>query len=529
MAGLFFKAGAAPVDDSYIFVSINTEGKIIDYIDPAAWGQNGEYILRNVNHAFKYMPVPRKDLATIKSVVEDTTDKYRVDYNAMEDTLADDKWAENFHDGKSEIILPKEKKYTDLIKLKSAVSNPIIEDRFTWSIGDSTVGSGGSYATLAVAWDDVAATFTGGCTTTVVSSIEEVATARITENNSTYDIIVRSDSPHNGDVTAGYLISVNIGNGYCLWFNNSGTGKIVVQDLRFKRTGTPSSNYTMVLIYQTSSASAIVNDCFFDGNSKTEGVGLQLSDASTKYEAYNSVFYDFIGTGDGALLLSVIGGSSEIENCNFHNCSLAVNNGDVAMVFDNCLFSSNDANFLDNTNSISNNCATDAVAVGAATDNNAVTEITIGDEVVSTDKTSPYFLKLKDGSLDGAGGAASITENTLGIRGNTMASPPSIGADELWVATYDTNYSDTIYYDSVCVGIPDSLQATQGDSVRADSINWTDTITTVTFREIGDLTVYDALGFCPSDSEVFRMMKFRKRSFRNQPFDKPEKRLGEAY
>lgn len=430
---LFFSVYSQSVDTSHIYVSINYEGKIIDYVDPAEWKVHPDSIFKNINNAFKYMPVPREQKKDFEKFVQDTTGKYRVDYRLMESWIGDKSFIKDFHSGKSAIILPKNIDYKPLVKDKKNVKNPKIRDRFAWSIGDSTIGSGGDYATIALWIADAAATLTGNAKGTVISDVTESATANFTENISTYNLTLDSNVPNDGNPNSGWVISCNNAAAHGIVFNYSGSGDIEIRDLTFKITASDAGGFAQIVLSNTTTATGDfrIRDCIFDGNG-TDGRAIDLGDNSPTIELFNLVVHNH-DVAQQAFQFTSTSGSMTIENITFYDCVVAIDNNNQTQSYNNIAFFSCGTNIRDVTNSTSNYCATDKASVGAGTNNNAQVSLTVANEVVSITDTHADFMRAKvGGTIDSNGTTVSIDSNTAGIRGNARPTGTnySIGADQ---------------------------------------------------------------------------------------------------
>ena len=473
---LMICASAFAVESGWIYVSMAGSGEIIDYIDPQDWGEDAAHILRGNCGAFRYFPVSVEEKGTYQSIIADTTTSKLMDFGKLEAVLGDNKFTEEFYSKEgAAVILPKFVDYTAKIKNEKDVNNPAVLDVKSISSGSATVGSGGDYATWAAAFTDIA-NLTGNLTFTQISDVTETAESLIREDLGGYAFVCTSNSQHGGNPKAGWLITQN-SDDYTFRLQGVGAGSMSLDGVHILSAVAQTGSKSVVFANNNDSSTVNINDNLIDCNGGTGHRGIDVRDANVTHQIYNNVVWEAENEG---ILIVVSNAANLIENNIFYGCNEGLQfTSDALGVSRNNICVSTTTDFVDISAATGyNNASYDATAANAnwGTGTGNIENITPANEFVSTDDTSPYFLKLKDGSLDGAGATPGIAGNTTGIRGNAMASPPSIGADECWVATYDTTYRDSVF----CSG-----GLFQADSMQADSLNWIDTVSTVTYREIG--------------------------------------------
>lgn len=426
------------IDTSHVYVCVNYEGKLVDYVDPKAWKKSADTIFSGLNKAFKYMQWPRAQIPQLRDLVADTTDKWRVDFNILADSLHDPSFADSFHTENTTVILPRGPPYSTMVKDKKDVNNPVIIDRFAHTIGDSTWGIGGSFATLATCLDDLGDTLTGAVNHIQISSTIETGIALITESLDGNAYAITSDNPHYGDPTAGYTVTGNVGGASIIELAMEGPGNVVVEHLHLIK-GTQDGGWVSIFVRNVDAACSItVRNNLLNGDDRAT-FGILLSDATPVISIYNNVIWDH---GDG-LKTSAANANNLIENNIAASCTKNYDlNGQSGAWTNNAGVTDITSNFLNMGSATGNNNASDDATAGdgnwSSGSNNQI-NITLANEFVSTTDTDADFFKAKnDGVCWDGGTAPTIAADTLGIRGNRRPGLDglySIGADEFTEGT----------------------------------------------------------------------------------------------
>jgi hypothetical protein len=374
-------------------------------------------------------------------------------------------------------------------------------DLNAWKGETVTVGSGGDYATLVLLAAD-ADTFTENGTATIISNITSDASAEFKNELDGYTMSFTGDPVFNGDPTSGWLVTV-AHNSSCINLTHNCAGVVNISGLRFLRTVNTANAAVNIIRISTVTTKANVFNCRMKSNG-TGGCVIFNTDEGNKIWncVLENAYSGFRGT------VNDVAGSA-VENLILKGAAIFNNN--AVRTYRNIVIIgvSHSGNIISSDNSTSLNCATDSASVGAATNTNAVVNITAADEFVSLVDTSAYYFKVKAGVLHEAGATPGITANITGIRGNARPgadSKVSIGADEYWIPTFDTTYRDTVLCgDGVTV---------QSDSVQTDSLNWIDT-TAIS-------VVYRILSICPTDaSGIYKNRMYRNRIYPRGIYKQP--------
>jgi len=497
LAATAFGQVAEKTQDS-LYVLVRPDGRIIDFIEPTNYNTNKEpigTILRNACPAGRYIAMPKEHEADIRAIIADTTDKWRVDFNDLAVAINEPDLADSFQ-VKDRMIVRDAIDLRTYIKDKKDVSNPVILDRFAASIGDSSVGTAGAYATFAAAFADIA-NLTGDLTFTQISDVTETGTSLITEDLGGFTFTVKSNTPHNGDPTQGWVLSNNT-TGDLFSFQQEGPGVTDVYGLHIKRITEGASTQSELIYTVTISTGFTFNahDLLLDGQTY-QGGAFRLRDADCNYNVWNCVLWDFDDTDNyGAFRCQEVNpATTKIENITINNAEIGISNTSLAVTYKNIvLFNCND-NVYQNTNSIGTNCATDAADTDFETENNPLENLTPANEFASLDDTQSNFLDIEGsttGSLIDAGTNAQIAADTLGIRGRAREDGDvSIGAAEEIAcgAAYDTTADvDTVTTTECLTGDDDTLQTTYWSRDQIDSIN---TCVPDTVLHHYDSTAYD--------------------------------------
>ena len=309
--------------------------------------------------------------------------------------------------------------------------------------GSFTVGSGGTYVDWAAALADIAATLTGDLTLTQISAIPaETGATTKTIALAGYTMVCTS-AEHRGDPNGGYIstrdgAADNLNN---FDINVTGTGKLEVSNLNCRATGTPSS-ITMIKVY-SSGPDVDIHDCITIAN-ETSGtiVGIQMNDDGGASGSTDLHMWNCVASGGAVGIIPAVGYSAVVvvENCTAFAANTCFDCSSDVMELLNCVAFDNTLNgdFVGTGSADGTNCASEDATAGdgnwsSGTGN--ITTIVPATEFVSISTSSADMVKVTGaGSLDAGGVVTTITENTLGIRGNARPGTDtdySIGADEL--------------------------------------------------------------------------------------------------
>ena len=423
-------------DSTSIYLCINKDGRLVDYIDPfTTHTERGDHYLRNTTPAFRYYLVPRADLVFWRNALSDTLDTKRLDFNDIIAATGEDDFAAEFQ-SKVRMVQWPDIDLKTMLKLKGDVNNPPIVDRLTVSIGDSTVGSGGKYATFAAAFTDIdnPGGLTGDLTFTLISHVTETALALMTETFNGNTFTLRSTKPHNGSPIDGWLISWNHDN-FLLHVNPSTDGgNFEAKDLNIFSQFDVTALYSALRVDDVDTAR--IHDILIDGNGRDDAFGLNLDFPTGVFLVWNVVVWDL----DRGVFVADVGTASRIENVTAYSCRLGIDvNSENLTLKNNYVTNSTTADFSLVGNATGNNNASlDTTAQDANWNSSSgnVTSIVLTDEVVDSVETVAEFFRLKTGgSLDSGGTTASIPGNTDGNRKYGLSTSrdgatPSIGADE---------------------------------------------------------------------------------------------------
>ena len=332
---------------------------------------------------------------------------------------------------------------TILMRDATAYEFPDVPDANAVSSGSFTVGTAGDYATWSAAAADIAATLTGALTFTQISNVTETAVASFLGSVALAGntVTLTSDTPPDGDPTAGHLTIINHALGTAAFdvIPDSGAGTVIVRDLRFRADVSATSNYVIQGFPASSSAITLkMRDIIIDGNGNRRGL-LADGNANATVEIWNIVASDAasfgVNTGTGA-------GTITIENCASDNSTgtgISVNDAATRTVKNCVSIGSTTADFSPSipTNAVmDHNASEDTTASGTG----SITSIVPATTFKSVSNANAEYLKLENGSALGTGGVTpGITDNDFGNRTNLRPgsdSSTSIGADELGIAIF---------------------------------------------------------------------------------------------
>ena len=333
----------------------------------------------------------------------------------------------------------KASKDTDFTKL------PPIPDLNAVSTGTFKYGSGGGddYSTRSGAYADIA-NLTGPLTFQQNSAVTETATATITENLAGNTFKDESLSVHNGNPNLGHKTTYSTVNINQISIQCEGSGTFELD--RLYNTRSASCNVAdLIFTAITTEFTAKIHHLLADGANLGENA-FWWGDSTPICHMWSSKFYDF-----KASATDIFDGNASGYNAStiVENIVIRTTNGNKSCIDargSSCTFrnvavipSGTGLGFKDIASATGRNTAsTDATntdgswSVGSGN----VSSITAANEFESLTDTNAQFLDLKqDGTstLDTAGVAPAITENTKGSRGNARPGTDavtSIGSDE---------------------------------------------------------------------------------------------------
>lgn len=408
-------------------------GMPIDYFDPDNYNPELSEFGRS---AFLFFKMPKSMLPAIKDYItvpeNETKWQKKKQFNFTEIGKVVDLRGITSTKNNKETIPILDISSMAVANIFKTIKKETVIDILVTTSGSKTIGTAGDFATIALYFTDFG-NFTGDMLGTVISDVTETTTSIATENKNGNDLIITSTDPHYGNPNKGWLISKNF-SGRTLNIQLTGAGTVEIKNLHIKELVGGLGNSLVGVL--AGAGTVKIHDNLLDGNNKR--VECVRTDTGTPIiEMYDCVLWNSDNNATFSFGLRITGawnGSSKIGNITIFNCQrIAIDNANLAVTYTNVALINNVANFESNLNSVSNNCASDAAAIGAATDNDEIVNITVADEFVSTTDTNGDFLKLKSSSqLIGGGKAPTITDNNHGIRGNGRPNGHtfSIGADE---------------------------------------------------------------------------------------------------
>jgi len=358
------------------------------------------------------------------------------------------------------------------------------------SSGSFTVGSGGDYATISAALGDTTATLTGDLTFTIISNIVQ-STITSFPNNFNPDgntFRLTADTSHDGDPTAGRIVSWTASTDMNIEWDGSATGTIEIDNFVVRipssaggtarifsvspSIGTPRDGAVTFKLHDVCCRTDDVADLFREWirlNSGTDG-GYSPDDILVIYnmklgnwEEY--AFYVDLGVGRdaGTIIFENISAYADGASSVTPNGYLINHNGSGTVTVRNCYFGgSADDGGMDMPAAtgagavIFENCATkDASAKGTG----AVTSVPDSDFTSITPSNSGFLALVANSDLEDAGATPEysiVGINDVGISGGIR----DIGAEEF-------EQSDSS--ESSVSGVEPSSSSSSDDSDSSDS------------------------------------------------------------
>lgn len=415
---------------------------IVEALDPREW-RGQVYHSAHMQRAFGLIKVPRSWKQNLKQATSSIgtigAERERAGYIdiAELETLTGLTTLESDWKGSSVVpIVDGTMLSPSIIKDSSLKTFDKVIDWNAVSSGNHSVGSGQTYTTWVSAFADTA-NLTGNLTFTQKGDTTDTTRATITEDLNGFTFKMTTDTAHNGNPTA----SVNISNfnaaNIMLMFEAEGPGVVEVAGLHCKRITSSAANAVMACFQVTTGFTWKVHDILGDQNSLGARF-FRIIDVDVLAHVWNMKIWDATATLQAFLIDANAGNASSLyENItilNSGNNSFNLNNN--AGTFRNCYAESvsNTAWGLNGGATGENNSSDDDSSKNSnwsSGSNNVPSTAT--SEFLSVSDADSDFANVKEGALSTAGSATAITENIVGMRGNTggrTGSTPSIGADE---------------------------------------------------------------------------------------------------
>jgi hypothetical protein len=340
----------------------------------------------------------------------------------------------------------------------ASLGGVIHPDRNLVTAGVYTVGTAGSYSSWVTAAADTG-NLTGNLTFQQISDISAGSNAVFAPNLNGFTLLLTSNSPPNGDPTAGWKTYTTFSAGQrTIQFSPAtitGGGIFEIRYLNMKRTSPQNNDPSRgPLFIDTNQVCTIkIHDLMADwegagGGQFNVGRFMRFNCANATGQLWNIVATNFRprstdNNGGNGIVVLACGASTVIENCSMYtmksmfelntvltvrNCcgALARNNtGTPASVFVATTLATGRNNAADDTS-----CANANWSAGSG---NLVNQ-TFATEFVSLDRTNAAFFQLLNtATFRGLGQTPAIAGNTQGNRGTARPSPQgktSIGADQ---------------------------------------------------------------------------------------------------
>ena len=317
------------------------------------------------------------------------------------------------------------------------------------STGSFTVGTAADYGTWQAAFADIVnGSLSGDLTFTQISDTTETARSIPpgSINLNGHNLTFQSDTPHEGNPTAGWWININYAmtdDAFELTVTGA-SGLLEVKDLKFKRLSTAGAAAQSMFSCSggATGPSIHLHDLLLDFNGQGAGTGLTAARTGNNptVHIWNCVIW---GGGDNGILVAWIPKDlCRVENNVVRETDTQCFNvsGDATYgghFYNNLAVPASGAGYPASSGGIAasnNGTSLGAVETGGA---NNVVDVVEADEFVSLDDTNSDFMKVKAGRLDTEGVTPTIADNDFGNRGNARPGADaavSIGADELEVA-----------------------------------------------------------------------------------------------
>ncbi len=222
----------------------------------------------------------------------------------------------------------------ELLKSTSELNfEKTLNDILATSSGTKTVGSGGDFATFVLADADVIA-LTGNLFLNMVSSTVENALIQFSAGNNNFTNDIGSNSPMNGDVTAGYSVTQNASTDVFNFASVATPGHFKIHDFKI----ICGASGTTKPIYMFIGTTGDVYNMYIDRGGFSSGQpSIQLAFPT---DVYNNVVYNSGGGSGAGVLIGVGANNSNIYNNFITDAERAVQVSVDCTVRSNILFNS---------------------------------------------------------------------------------------------------------------------------------------------------------------------------------------------
>jgi len=228
------------------------DGMIIEVIDPEEWPQGEPVISNFMQKAFCIIKHNRSWKQDLRDAATDSGNsnnpqsykvkRKKIDFNEIGNTIGDTAldWKLRCD---SLVMIDGTNFDKKILKNTAVIDRPlnyICYDYNAITSGSATVGSGGTYATFAIALADLG-NLTGDVTFTQITDATETATAGISEDLGGYTLTITSSTDHQGSYNNGLLLTMQH-NVHMFLLGQEGNGVVDLCCLKTIRTVAPNSS-----------------------------------------------------------------------------------------------------------------------------------------------------------------------------------------------------------------------------------------------------------------------------------------------
>ncbi len=277
---------------------------------------------------------------------------------------------------------------TDSTKI---ISFPAINDIHVIASGDYTYGSGGDYADIVALAADLT-TATGTFNFTCISSQTTSARALFNTSFGGQTVNFLSNSPHGGNVNAGYTISGNTNLPIVQFAPTGDNSSLEFKDISIKRVLAAAVTTHPCIRFDATVAGfmAKIHDLFLDGNG-LQGTCAWLGRAGGYIHFYNVSARD--ATNQGIEFYTASSGTITVEQCLAEGCGIGLQAGSEVATVRNCGYVGNTTDVSNISNATGSFVISeDATAASGnwGTGSNCITGVTPADEWELDDTIATY-------------------------------------------------------------------------------------------------------------------------------------------
>lgn len=305
-----------------------------------------------------------------------------------------------------------------LFKESSTLNPPAVDDN-SISSGSYTIGSGGDYATWALAAADLA-NLTGALTLTQITAVTESGNIAFAITLGGYTLTCTSTA-HGGNPSSAMKITLDSAlNGFAL--SQEGPGTLVFDNMFLERVQSVAANVYDIGINNILASHTLKICNILISGLGNGGKGIDEKDNTLPISVFNCMVW---GKSVGVSKSLLANAGTKWENITVYNCGTGVDAGTQAVQLRNVACYGNTTDFANIGSSTGYNCASDDATAADGNWSTGSGNVTNGDpatdfESVTASDGAAFLQPTTGGALYQAGSNVTISGHTDYINGVTI-------------------------------------------------------------------------------------------------------------